>query len=281
MTSILLLHTTETTDGTIDTLARIMPQNGSEPHALFQPSDSREIICRQPWESAKALYNKAGGVETNRRERDGKAGCDVYQVEIIHRAGTERDNQWYINLANYVRAKASELGVPLIFPYRFASSYGDNVRLSFDEWNDPNLTGIIGHCHVPENDHWDPTFDVMRLIFALNYKEEDDDMTPAEFAVAIGETGAPDSPVRLINGVVCVRLLERFTETGESVFGYYPLGAALAWSHQEAATHRMKGYPASVNTSAFPPANVNVSASDLESAVVRALTNNPLAPKKG
>lgn len=177
-TAILLLHTTETSDGTIDALARNMPAAGSEPHSLYEPTTDREIVLHQPGESAKALRNLAGGVETNRRERDGAPGTDVYQIEIIHRAGTDRPDWWYDNLRRYLRNKAAELGVPWQFPYpRFAADYGvgkvsyDNggTRLSNAQWYEAGLTGVIGHCHVPENDHWDPTFDMARIMNALEH----------------------------------------------------------------------------------------------------------------
>lgn len=166
-----LLHTTQTVDGTGGTLARTMVQKGTEPHAIYEPGIDKEYVIHSPYERAKSLYNAKWGVETNNRERDGRAGCDVWQVEIVAFAEDVKfkGDEWYANLKRYLQIRGLRYGIPYVFPFRFAKSYEDavNTRLSFQAWNDPNLAGWLGHCHVPENVHWDPgNIDLGRLMNA-------------------------------------------------------------------------------------------------------------------
>jgi hypothetical protein len=162
-----LLHTTQTKDGTGRALSRSMVRDGKEPHVIYEPSTNEQWVLHAPFARAKSLYNAPGGVETNNRERDGQAGCDVWQVEIVAFAESieSKDDAWYENLKRFLRGWSIVLDIPYEFPRRFATSYGDNVRMTFAEWNDPNLAGWFGHCHVPENEHWDPgNIDLSRLL---------------------------------------------------------------------------------------------------------------------
>jgi hypothetical protein len=193
-TALLLLHTTETNDGTGRTLARTMPLAGTAPHAIYEPALDVEYVLLAPGQRAKSLRNLAGGVETNNRERDGAAGTDVYQVEIVARAAevAGKSDAWYGNLRRYLRRKAAELGVPYVFPLPFAHDYGHarEVRLSNAEWYDPGLRGLIGHCHVPENTHWDPgPLDLGRLLVS--------DAPPPPSSINYGEVTMADLCVKL------------------------------------------------------------------------------------
>lgn len=132
--------------------------------------------------SAFALANSAGGAETNR--------ANAIQCEILWFAAEIEDLPDDImgHLADWVGWVLVQTGAPLYFAeFRGDGSYGEDApqRLGAREWLD--FTGICGHQHVPENDHWDPgAFPVDRLKRALagfaptptNPQEEDDMALP-------------------------------------------------------------------------------------------------------
>jgi hypothetical protein len=155
-----VLHTTESDPGTGPGVHNFFLRNpNSQPHVMVDPQLDQAWYYIDARYSAKALRNLPGGVETNRREQDGFRGPDVYQVEIVGRAkdiGGYSD-QWYDVLQRYI--------VQFSTLHRIRYSYRtDPQRMSFEEWNHVPLAGWFGHCHVPENDHWDPgTLDYSRL----------------------------------------------------------------------------------------------------------------------
>lgn len=113
--------------------------------------------------SSRALVNAKGGVETN------TAGA--VQIEIVGTDGWATsanknapyhttpiladmsDKAWALfgaDLADLCKV----LGVPFKFPYKFTSWANATNRLTGAQWL--AASGIVGHCHVPENDHTDP-----------------------------------------------------------------------------------------------------------------------------
>jgi hypothetical protein len=115
--------------------------------------------------SARALVNKAGGVETNT--------LNVCQIEIVGTCDPATHRRWgatphlYMpdlpdwairDLGVFARWAHAEHGVPLSSGVTFEAypaSYGSNgVRLSGARWE--SFSGHCGHQHVPENDHGDP-----------------------------------------------------------------------------------------------------------------------------
>lgn len=161
MPSLLLLHTCES-EGTATHNAEYLVRIGAEPHWVFDPRfPLDEAIQLLPYTATgKALRNLPGGVETNRRDVDGDGLADVVQVELVGYAArvADYDDAWYRNLREFLTRRCAELDIPYRFPRRFATDYADaaTVRCRPDEWLDPALAGIVGHCHAPENDHWDP-----------------------------------------------------------------------------------------------------------------------------
>jgi hypothetical protein len=115
-------------------------------------------------ESARALMNKAGGVQTN------TAGA--VQVELVGTCDptSHRNNpswmywpeapDWALAaVATFLAWMRAEWGLPLQSTTRpwlaYPSSYGNSAaRMSFGEWQ--SFSGVCGHQHVPENDHGDP-----------------------------------------------------------------------------------------------------------------------------
>lgn len=158
-------------------------------------------------ESARALANRSGGVETNT--------LNVAQVEVVGTCDPRTHEKWkkagyahlYMadlpdwairDLAAFAKWMNTEHQVPLTSGVTFKaypSSYGSNeVRMSGSKWN--NFNGHCGHQHVPENDHGDPgKFPMSRILEVAKggkIEEEEDDpmagMSDAEIADAVLNT---------------------------------------------------------------------------------------------
>ncbi|MFI5473234.1 hypothetical protein ACIA6D_23710 [Streptomyces cacaoi] len=130
-------------------------------------------------ESARALANKLGGVETNT--------LNVFQIELVGTCDDSKKTSWdgkkagvdYLHwptapdwalaeVAWLVRWLHDNHGVPLTCvsqwlaygkdtrrPGITPASYGASpARMTFAQWN--SFEGWCGHQHVPENDHGDP-----------------------------------------------------------------------------------------------------------------------------
>lgn len=142
-------------------------------------------------ESARALVNKPGGVQTNQ--------ANAFQWELVgtcdpatHRSWTSRGiahiywpepPDWAVrDVAALMRWLHDNHGIPLAGRpvwLAYPASYGDSrVRMSFAEWT--NFRGWCGHQHVPENDHGDPgalPFDrILAVAKGGTVPEEEDDM---------------------------------------------------------------------------------------------------------
>ncbi|WP_406325775.1 hypothetical protein OG784_12715 [Streptomyces sp. NBC_01617] len=154
-------------------------------------------------ESARALMNKSGGVETNT--------ANAFQIELVGTCDSAKAKTWggkkagvhYIywpdapdwalaEVAWLVRWLHDYHGVPLTCvknwlaygldsrrPGVTPASYGANpARMSMTAWR--NFTGWCGHQHVPENDHGDPGSMNFARVIALakgtTHIEEEDPM---------------------------------------------------------------------------------------------------------
>lgn len=162
-------------------------------------------------ESARALANKLGGVQTNT--------ANAFQIELVGTCDDAKKTSWgsvragvdylhwptapewaLIEVAWLVRWLNANHGVPFTCakdwlaygadsrrPGITPASYGANpARMTFAQWN--AFTGWCGHQHVPENDHGDPgSLDFARVIaLAKGTATEEDDMpTAAEIAAEL------------------------------------------------------------------------------------------------
>lgn len=168
-------------------------------------------------ESARALANKLGGVQTNT--------ANVFQIELVGTCDPKTRDAWVragyrqnvdfifwpeapdwalAEVAWLVRWLHDNHGVPLTCvkdwlaygvdarrPGVVPASYGASpARMSFAEWQ--AFKGWCGHQHVPENDHGDPgSMDFPRVIAlakGATTPEEDDMPTPKEIADAAWNT---------------------------------------------------------------------------------------------
>lgn len=176
-------------------------------------------------ESARALANKLGGVETN--------ASNAFQIELVGTCDDAKKTSWgsakagadYLywpdapdwalaEVAWLVRWLNANHGVPLTCVKDWLSygadprrpgikpaSYGANpARMTFEQWR--TFTGWCGHQHVPENDHGDPgSMDFARVIaLAKGATTEESDMplTDAEIN-KIGKVSARETWAYLLD----------------------------------------------------------------------------------
>jgi hypothetical protein len=175
-------------------------------------------------ESARALANKLGGVETNT--------ANTFQIELVGTCDDTKKASWsgkragvdYLHwptapdwalaeVAWLVRWLHDYHGVPLTCvkdwlaygkdsrrPGVTPASYGASpARMSMSAWR--NFTGWCGHQHVPENDHGDPgNLDFARIIQlakGASAPEQEDPMagiTKQDIFDAVWKTDAIPAP---------------------------------------------------------------------------------------
>ncbi|MEU0691559.1 hypothetical protein [Streptomyces uncialis] len=172
-------------------------------------------------ESARALANKLGGVETNT--------ANTFQMELVGTCDAKHAKAWngkragidYIywpdapewalaEVAVPVRWLNQHHGIPLTCvedwlaygsdsrrPGVTPASYGASpARMSHAEWR--AFTGWCGHQHVPENDHGDPgSMDFARVIVLAKTPTtggKEKDMDQAEMYAAVWEQDKVPAP---------------------------------------------------------------------------------------
>ena len=135
--------------------------NRSDPHFtvdavnVFQHIDTAE--------GARALRNQAGGVQTNRDS--------AVQIELVGFAHLPKDRRALTNLARLCRWIESTHGVPRTWPAGLPRP-ARNGRDPGGHNRDPQIWdsqgGHYGHCHVPENTHWDPGYTEGEVTFIMD-----------------------------------------------------------------------------------------------------------------
>lgn len=166
----------------------------------YTSSGGIEIVQFIPLERAsRALRNHSGGVQTNRQGDYclNVAIADYAKNAAVLAAASTADSPcvawaepfglttmatWpdaiYNELGELMEWAEPEMGIPLVFPEPFdggdAYGYDGSVRISNSEWLD--LSGWVGHQHVPENTHWDPGRLQTDKLEPHDEPEGDDDM---------------------------------------------------------------------------------------------------------
>ena len=185
-------HTTEgsTAQGAMNAFA----QNRSDPHFTVDGSNIFQHIDTA--EGARALRNDAGGVQTNRDS--------AVQIELVGFAHLPKDPRALANLARLCRWIESTHEVPKVWPAGFprpaksGRDPGGHIR-DPKKWDGQG--GHFGHCHVPENTHWDPGYTAKEVAFimAATFDAQGKLRSPALPAIAAkaarraGTTRAPQS----------------------------------------------------------------------------------------
>lgn len=176
------------------------------PHVTVKPFPGKgiEVRVHRPWtDYAKALANRPGGVETNRR--------GVLQLELMGTCDPSARSRMYFwpeaddvvleALADYLRPVLARFDIPAValapfLPYPKSYGSAGGQRLTFAQWN--TARGICGHQHAPENDHGDPgAFPIARFI---QYLTQEDDMS--------------DQDVQKVNDYTRALLLDGYTVGG-------------------------------------------------------------------
>jgi hypothetical protein len=156
---LLVVHSTE--GYTAQSAADWMRSQNTMSNAVYDPRTRKRIQLLDWHRNARSLRNEAGGVETNNRP-------NVFQLEIVGfaKAIPNYPDEWFRNLGDEIERLIAVLNLPRNFPapflpYPASFGKGNGVRLTAKQW--ATAGGIVGHQHVPENDHGDPG-DLSRLI---------------------------------------------------------------------------------------------------------------------
>lgn len=142
-----VLHTTEGSSaaGAIGAFKA----NNSWPHFLVD-NTGKVWQFIDTTKAGRALQNLAGGIQTNTDS--------AIQIEVTGFASQPLQHPLaqMDGLKALMRWIEVNTGVKPKGPGRaFATAYGQNsLRFTFAQWD--AFDGWCGHCHVPENDHWDP-----------------------------------------------------------------------------------------------------------------------------
>jgi len=152
-------HTTEgsSASGALDAFHN----HRSDPHftvdgtQIFQHVDTDE--------GARALRNAPGGVETNRG--------GAVQIELVGFAHKRKAPASLINLARLCRWIEDTHQVPREWPAglpKVARNGADPGGHNRDPKVWESRSGHYGHCHVPENTHWDPAYTKEEVAFLMD-----------------------------------------------------------------------------------------------------------------
>jgi hypothetical protein len=148
-----VIHTTEVKTYTPSTTSYYGHHN--PPHFTLVQNKAGEVKFYQHFPinvAARALENRPGGVETNRRS--------AIQIEIAWKAAeiNQLPDAMLQRLWDWMRWVETQTGVK---SYGTPTFYGQEAsglhgvaRMTNDQWN--QFDSWCGHQHVPENTHWDP-----------------------------------------------------------------------------------------------------------------------------
>lgn len=142
-------HTTE--GSTAEGAMQSFRSNRSDPH--FTVDATRIFQHVDTAQGARALRNAPGGIETNRDS--------AVQIELVAFAHLPKDRRALANLARLCRWIEATHQIPLTWPAglpRPAKNGKDPGGHNRDPQIWDSQGGHYGHCHVPENVHWDPGY---------------------------------------------------------------------------------------------------------------------------
>lgn len=167
------LHSTEGGNGGGKTAFNIFKNTGYFPHFTIDLKE-KHVFQHLP------IYKTSGAVA----KHDASAGI---QIEIIgysdaNLAKEEKNEKWIVAnfsddelgyLVKLLKGISKATGIPLKSTLDWKSGGSSpNNRLSAEEFK--NYNGILGHRHVPDNDHWDPYGIWENLSKLFDGVEEDD-----------------------------------------------------------------------------------------------------------
>jgi N-acetylmuramoyl-L-alanine amidase len=137
----------------------------SDPHFTVDESGIYQHIDTAI--AARSLANPSGGVQTN---RDG-----AIQIEVVGFAHRPKSKATLRNVARLCRWIEAQHGVPLIWPNglpKIAVNGKDPGGHNRNASNWESKGGHYGHCHVPENIHWDPAYTEDEVKFIMEFSTD-------------------------------------------------------------------------------------------------------------
>lgn len=203
----LTLHSTE--GKSIDGAVGAYTAHNSWPHLTVDCPRRAVVEHLDLMVAGRSLRNTAGGADQTNKD-----GTVHVQIEMVGTAvqpttlGSPEDLTWFGR--EVVRPIHELTGIPLVtsVPWRaYPGSFGLHApqRLSPAAWD--AYSGILGHQHVPDNDHGDPgSIDIAWIIRAAT--EENDDMTEDQLDKALREGKLRGTFKNLIQGSVLDGLRE-------------------------------------------------------------------------
>lgn len=153
-------HTTE--GGSAEGAFDAFKSNRSDPHFTVDASKIYQHIDTDT--AARSLRNASGGVETNRDR--------AIQIEVVGFAGKPKSKAALKNLARLCRWLEDVHHIPAVWPAgppkpaKNGKDPGGHQR-SISKWG---KGGHFGHCHVPENTHWDPAYTAVEANYLMTAK---------------------------------------------------------------------------------------------------------------
>lgn len=123
----------------------------SWPHFTAGPSGIQQHYDTKV--SARSLENLSGGVETNRSR--------AVQIELVAGVGKPAPPESLAHLSRLLRWIEETHKVPSVWPSgrpKQPENDKDPGGHNRDKNNWLTAPGHYGHCHVPENAHWDPFY---------------------------------------------------------------------------------------------------------------------------
>lgn len=156
-----VLHTTETGGWPDYAQGQTCPHFTVLPVASAKRLDVRQHVPLNV--AARALMNRAGGVQTNRDSAiqiELVGTCDPDARHLPSRLYWPEAPVWALDeLRALMRRLERACGIRPVavgpwVPYPHSYGNGGGQRLSLSQWD--AYSGWLGHQHVPENDHGDP-----------------------------------------------------------------------------------------------------------------------------
>jgi hypothetical protein len=151
-----VIHTTETGPGSMETLIRHWTRNPGAGLPHFVSEGARYVQLLPLDVGAYTLENAPGGADTNRSGPAIQVEAITYAANGLNEVEVEALGKWLADLVNagvdlditqHPRFYGANEGVVL-------ASYTSPIRMSAAEY--VNFNGFCGHQHTPENAHWDP-----------------------------------------------------------------------------------------------------------------------------
>jgi endonuclease G, mitochondrial len=164
-------HTTEgdTAEAAISAFAQhnSWPHFTVDEHTVFQHNDTSL--------AARSLEHPSGGVETNR--------WHAVQIELVAHAALAKPPALLARAARLARWLEQIHGIPPIWPNGYplpANNGNDPGGHNRDAATWRTTGGHYGHCHVPDNHHWDPGLIDISALMAQG---------PGDFPMPSGDVG--------------------------------------------------------------------------------------------